>query len=128
MNSKPEESLFMSQSKGERALDNGVDVLALLVLEYIEMKEYDEVSRFMKPLLVEFANVFPKKNTSCSVLPTPNQSWEDLSMCFIVSFPRTQKGKDSITMVVDRFLINTLHSMPKTDDVSIITTLFYSRK
>lgn len=36
-------------------------------------------------------------------LPTTDRPWEHVSLDFIMALPRTQRGKDSIMVVVDRF-------------------------
>jgi hypothetical protein len=53
-------------------------------------------------------------------LPIPTWKWEDISMDFIVGFPRTTKGYDSIWVIIDR-LMKIAHFLPVKTYYPVIT-------
>jgi len=59
-------------------------------------------------------------------LPFACALWEDISMNFILGLPMTQRGFNSIFIVVDRFS-KIVHFIPchKVDDVNNISKLFF---
>ena len=78
--------------------------LALVKENFFWPKLEKDIAKFVKKCVVCMMAKTHGNNTGLyTPLPIPNMPWEEVSLDFVLGLPRTQRNKDSILVVVDRF-------------------------
>ena len=101
--------------------------LALVKANFFWPKLEKDIARFVKKRVVcMMAKTHGNNAGLYTPLPVPNMPWEEVSLDFVLGLPRTQRNKDSILVVVDRFS-KMAHFVPcsKSNDASHVADLYF---
>ena len=85
------------------------------------------VARFVKRCVVCMRAKTHGNNVDLyTPLPIPKAPWEDVSLDFVLGLPKTQRNKDSIMVVIDKFS-KMAHFVPcnKSNDASHFDDLYF---
>jgi hypothetical protein len=122
------ENLLKEKHSGGLAGHFGHDkTFAKLSESYFWPGMRSEVKRFVDRCRIFQHSKGRKQNTGFyQPFPIPEKSWDEISMDFVLGLSRTQRGVDSIFVVVDRFS-KMAYFIPcqKTSDATHIANLFF---
>lgn len=101
--------------------------IALVEQDYYWSGSHRDVTQFVERCHTCQITKENIQNTGLNTpLPVPEAPWEDISMDFVLSLPRTQQGMDCIFVVVDRFFkMAEFIPCKKASDASYVTNLFF---
>ena len=101
--------------------------LALVKANFFWSKLEKDITRFFKKCVVCMMAKNHGNNAGLyTPLPIPNMPWEEVSLDFVLGLPRTQRNKDSILVVVDRFSkMAHFVSCNKSNDASHFADLYF---
>ena len=101
--------------------------LALVKANFFWPKLEKDIARFVKKCVVcMMAKTHGNNAGLYTPLPIPNMPWEEVSLDFVLGLPRTERNKDSILVVVDRFSKMAYFVLcNKSNDASHIFFLFF---
>jgi hypothetical protein len=87
------------------------------------------VSKYIKSCIsCVIAKPTTKKQGIYTPLPTPDRSWESISMDYMSGLPSTKRGNDCVFVVVDRFSkMAILAACKKSITIEATTKLFFER-
>ncbi|KAH9802123.1 Endonuclease [Citrus sinensis] len=101
--------------------------LALIVNTYFWPTMRREVYHYVETCLICQVSKGAATNAGLYMpLPIPTQPWVDISMDFVLGLPHTQRGMDSIFLIVDRFSKMThFIACKKTTNALTVARLFF---
>jgi hypothetical protein len=122
------DNLIKEKHSGGLARNFGHDkTFAQLRNSYFWPSMRAEVKMFVKKCRIcQYAKGRQQNIALYQPLPIPERLWDTINMDFVLGLPRTQKGSDSIFVVVDIFS-KMAHFIPcqKTNDATHIANLFF---